>query len=334
MLTVKRAARLAAIAIIIVPLVFALTLARYVHTPIDVADGAVLVVEPGSTARDVSALIARAGLGKWKLGNLVGMRLWSEPSSIKAGAYSFSGDVAPIDVFTAMAEGRVMQVSVTLPEGLTAREMGALLEDAGVTGSAEFVALAYDPASPERFGVPGPTLEGYLFPDTYKFAHALDAVVVIKAMTDKFKEVAASVSPSMQAGELDLKQWVTLASVVEKETGAPGERKLVASVFANRLKLNMRLESDPTVIYGIENFDGNIRKRDLRADTPYNTYTRKGLPPGPIANPGRESLEAVLNPAETEYLYFVSRNDGTHFFSSTYSEHSKAVRRFQLRGGK
>jgi len=136
----------------------------------------------------------------------------------------------------------------------------------------------------------------------------------------------------MKAGSLDLAGWVTLASIVEKETGAARERPVIASVFFNRLKVGMKLQTDPTVIYGIEAFDGNIRKADLLKDTPYNTYTRAGLPPGAIANPGRGSLMAVAKPAESGYLYFVSKNDGTHQFSATLSEHNLAVRRFQLGG--
>ena len=155
--------------------------------------------------------------------------------------------------------------------------------------------------------------------------------MVIQTMVARGAEIAAEFEEPLAGSGLSLLQWVTLASIVEKETGKATERPLIASVFLNRLKKGMKLETDPTVIYGIENFDGNIRRADLKRDTPYNTYTRKGLPPGPIANPGRESLRAVLFPETSDYLYFVSRNDGSHYFSRTYEEHLQAVSRYQLR---
>ncbi|MHB8764139.1 MAG: endolytic transglycosylase MltG, partial [Deferrisomatales bacterium] len=192
---------------------------------------------------------------------------------------------------------------------------------------------ALDPAAPERWGLPGPTLEGYLFPDTYRFARDLDPARAAETLIRRFREVTEPLRSEAEARGLDLRQWVTLASIVEKETGADHERALVSAVFWNRLGRGMRLESDPTVIYGIDGFDGDLRRADLTRDTPYNTYTRRGLPPGPIASPGRASLEAVLRPAQAPYLFFVSRNDGTHVFSSTYDEHRRAVHRFQ-RGGR
>jgi UPF0755 protein len=279
----------------------------------------------------VAELLAQAGLGTSAFGNLWGMRLFSQPGRIRAGSYRFEGSVTLERVFDDLAAGRVDMVSVTLPEGLTAREMAKILTDAEVTDGKKFVALAYAPDAPARWGVPGPSLEGYLFPDTYKFARGVPAETVIGVLVERFKKVLAETSPTGRAGRFDLRQWVTLASVVEKETGSAPERPLIASVFLNRLDKRMRLESDPTVIYGLTAFDGNLRRGDMHRDTPYNTYTRFGIPPGPICNPGRQSLEAVLRPAVSEYYYFVSRNDGTHKFSRTYGEHVAAVERFQLR---
>jgi UPF0755 protein len=323
---------LIAVMLVCAPLVFALVLARYVNAPREVSEEITLEIPAGTTSRRVSVLLAEAGLASWPAGNLLGMRLWGEPSRLKAGDYVFSGQITLAGVFDDLAAGRVAQVSVTIPEGWTAREIAGLLEAKGVTSGGDFVALAYDPASPARWGLPGPTLEGYLFPDTYRFARGLTASEVVEALVARFRAVTSELRPEPGGrGEFDLKDWVTLASVIEKETGAAFERPLIASVFTNRLKRKMRLESDPTVIYGIENFDGNIRRADLRRDTPYNTYTRKGVPFGPIASPGRGSLESVLAPATSDYLYFVSKNDGTHQFSRTYKEHLAAVRRYQLR---
>ncbi len=306
----------------------ALRLAQHVHAPVEV-DETRVVVRPGAGLEEVVASLEAAGLTHWRAGTRWGFRLWGRPAALKAGHYLFEGRVRPIDIYRALESGRVELVRVTLPEGLTAREMAAHLEAGGVTASEGFLTLAYDPASPRRWGLPGPTLEGFLFPDTYLFARDLPPETVIQALVDRFRAVARDLGAETDAGGLSQLEWVTLASIVEKETSRGEEKPVVAAVFLNRLRRKMKLETDPTVIYGIQDFDGNLRRRDLRRDTPYNTYTRRGLPPGPIANPGRESLEAVLDPADVPYLYFVSRNDGTHAFSVTYEEHRRAVNRFQ-----
>lgn len=274
--------------------------------------------------------LAAKGIAPWRLGNRLALRLAGGPKALKAGVYRFSGTVSVAKAFEDFARGRVDLVSVTFPEGMTAREMAAVLGASGVTDGAKFAEMAYATDSAVKYGLAGPTLEGYLFPDTYKFARKIPPQAVMDVMIARFKAVAAEVSPALRAGSLDLAGWVTLASIVEKETGRASERPIIASVFLNRLRIGMKLQTDPTVIYGIRNFDGNIRKADLLRDTPYNTYTRSGLPPGPIANPGRGSLEAVLRPANSEFLYFVSKNDGSHYFSRTLGEHNQAVGRYQL----
>lgn len=315
-----------------VAVVAGLWVLRYANEARDVGDVFVEVPQGASNARVLSIVLER-GLGPWRLGNEAVFRLLAGSRGFKAGVYRFTGRVSVLRVLDDFAQGRVDLVQVTLPEGLTAREMASLLSKAGVTDEAAFRVLAYDVRSPMRFGVPGPTLEGYLFPDTYRFARKLPPERVIEAMVARFRKVAAEVSPSMTARGLDLGRWVTLASIVEKESGRASERPLIASVFINRLRVGMKLQTDPTVIYGIPDFDGNLRKADLLRDSPYNTYTRKGLPPGPIANPGRESLQAVVVSERSDYFYFVSRNDGTHVFSRSLGEHEANVRRFQ-RGGR
>jgi UPF0755 protein len=189
-----------------------------------------------------------------------------------------------------------------------------------------------DAAFIRELGLPGPTLEGYLFPETYRFPRRPDPREVARAMVDQFFAAWNPLAAAASKRGLSMHEVVTLASIVEKETGAPQERPLIASVFANRLARRMRLESDPTVIYGIAGFDGNLRRRDLDdVHNPYNTYQIKGLPPGPIASPGAAALRAVVEPADSAYLYFVSQNDGSHVFSRTYREHLKAVDRYQRR---
>lgn len=274
--------------------------------------------------------LAAKGLAPWGFGNRLALRLAGGPKAIKAGVYRFSGRVSVARIFDDFARGRVDLVTVTFPEGFTAREMAAVLASAGVTDGEKFAEMAYSKDGAAKYGLPGPSLEGYLFPDTYRFARKVPPKTVADAMVARFKAVAAEVSPTMSAGTLDTAGWVTLASIVEKETGQAAERPVIASVFLNRLRIGMKLQTDPAVIYGIKGFDGNIRKADLLRDTPYNTYTRPGLPPGPIANPGKGSLEAVVRPASSDYLYFVSKNDGSHRFSRTLGEHNRAVGVYQL----
>ncbi len=181
-------------------------------------------------------------------------------------------------------------------------------------------------------GINADTFEGYLFPDTYHFPGDVQAEKIIQAMVKRFHAVfTPEWRTRAETLGFTVHQAVILASIVEKETGDPSERPVISSVFHNRLKRNMRLESDPTVIYGIKNFNGNITRKDLKRKTPYNTYRIKGLPAGPISNPGKESIRAVLYPANTRFLYFVSKKNGTHAFSTNLADHNRAVRQYQLR---
>lgn len=305
-----------------------LRLSQYVSAPL-AAPAPRVAIPKGAGLVRVAEILREAGVAPWKAGTVWGFRLWGNPRKIKAGIYAFKRGTRLVDVFGDLEAGRVDLVAVTFPEGWTAREMAAALEAGGVTKAQDFADLALDPASPARWELPGPTLEGYLFPDTYRFPREIPARDVVEAQVRRFRQVRSGLAPLAAQRGLSLRDWVTLASVVEKETGVEAEKPLIAAVFRNRLGLGMPLQSDPTVIYGIPDFDGNLRRSDLRRDTPYNTYVRRGLPAGPIANPGRASLEAVLNPAEVPYLYFVSRNDGSHAFSATYPEHVRAVNRFQ-----
>jgi UPF0755 protein len=275
------------------------------------------------TAGLVNSALAFQLLGRWE----------GAAPKLHWGEYEISAAMTPREILTRMVEGRVKTYDVTLPEGLAAREIGDRLAAATVIDRGAFEALLQDPASAARFGVEGPGLEGYLFPDTYRFPHGLSAVEIVRALVDRFQKAWAGVAQLAAAQGLSQREVVTLASIVEKETGLAAERPLVASVFLNRLRRGMRLESDPTVIYGIAGFDGNLRRTHLDDDTnPYNTYQIARLPPGPIASPGDAALRAVVEPAATEYLFFVGKGDGSHLFSERYEDHVRAVNRYQRRG--
>ncbi len=308
-----------------------LRLAQWAHTEVRIAPVRVRI-DPGMSATEAVARLAEAGVFVRAWPAIWALRLWGRPGLLKAGTYRLEGPHRPVDVFRVLAEGRVEQVSVTLPEGLTARQMAGILGRAGVTDAEAFAALVYDPGAPARWDLPGPSLEGFLFPDTYRFARGLAPERVVSVLVGRFLEVAEPLRADAEKLGLGLLGWVTLASMVEAEAARDEERPLVAAVFLNRLRKGMRLESDPTVIYGLQGFDGNLTRTDLERDHPYNTYTRAGLPPGPICNPGRASLQAAARPARVDFLYFVSRNDGTHVFSRTYREHLRWVERFQKGG--
>lgn len=249
---------------------------------------------------------------------------------IQHGAYQFREPLSPLALVEKMQSGEAMVIRVTLPEGVTAREVAAILERQGLGSESEYLDLIRDASFVHSLGVTADSLEGYLFPDTYLFSPLDPATRILATLVARFNGVF---DPEMAAEaenrSLTRHQVVTLASLVEKETARSEERPLVAAVFRNRLAKSMPLQADPSVIYGIQNFNGNLTRRDLETPTPYNTYTFAGLPPGPISNPGRDSLVAALKPADVDYLYFVAREDGTHEFSRSLAEHTRAVNRYQ-----
>ncbi|KPK31192.1 MAG: hypothetical protein AMK69_01135 [Nitrospira bacterium SG8_3] len=253
---------------------------------------------------------------------------------IKAGEYEMGSHMAPKRILEKLIKGEVITYPVTVPEGFTVTQISQLLHEGGLIDKEKFLSLINDPALLEHYGISAPSLEGYLYPETYHFARGISARSTIDAMVDRFWQAVRPLKERTDEVGMNLPEVITLASIVEKETGLAEERPTIASVFLNRLKRGMRLESDPTVIYGIKDFDGNLTRKDLNRATPYNTYIIRGLPPGPIANPGLEAIRAVLYPAKTDYLYFVSRNDGSHHFSKTLSEHNKAVQIYQKGGRK
>jgi UPF0755 protein len=287
-----------------------------------------------------SRLIA-AGVVRDPLTFRAALWLTGEAPRLKAGEYRFDRPMTPREVIGKIARGEVHVLPITFREGLTFREMAAVFEAGGFGQAAAFVEAASDGALIHDVDPEAKDLEGYLFPDTYAFARGTTAARVVRAMVDRFVQVLTpELRATAAARGLSVRQLVTLASLVEKETARPEERPLVASVYANRLRIGMGLQCDPTVIYALQlagRYDGNIRRADLMIDSPYNTYRYPGLPPGPIAAPGLGSLEAAARPADTDFLYFVSRNDGSHEFSRTLAEHNRHVRRYQVeffrRGG-
>lgn len=251
--------------------------------------------------------------------------------SVKAGEYLLSASMPPEILLETLVEGKVYLYRVTIPEGFTLSQIAALLDEQGLVNGTEFLKIANDSDFIERLGIRAENLEGYLFPDTYFFSKDVSAGKMLSVMAKRFQSIFHPMWENRPSDlPFSIHEIVTLASIIEKETGIEEERPLVSSVFHNRLKKNMRLQSDPTVIYGLENFDGNLTRDHLTTPTPYNTYTSNGLPPGPIANPGKASLEAALFPLKTQYLYFVSKKDKTHFFSTTYDDHREAVKKYQL----
>jgi len=289
-------------------------------------------VQPGLSLGAVARDLERERLVRhaWAFETLARWR--GLAGELRAGEYDLSPHLTTGEILDRIAEGRVRTYRIVIPEGLTAAEIAERLEQEGLADSGEFLTAVRSQDLVNDLEVEGESLEGYLFPETYQLARGLPAAEIARTMVAQFHDVWPEIAPGSEALGFSMLETVTLASIVEKETGVPEERSLIAAVFHNRLRRGMRLETDPTVIYGIPSFDGNLRRADLEdAGNPYNTYQIPGLPPGPIANPGAAALRAAVAPASSSYLYFVSRNDGTHEFSSSYAEHSAAVDRFQKR---
>ena len=289
----------------------------------------VFSVREGSNLKEVAGELKGREIINNKTLFLLWARVMGYSRNIKAGEYRLNSGIAPVKILDILSRGAIITHPVTIPEGFTIKQIGDLLEKKGLANKDEFLALTCDPDIAKLYGISGPGLEGYLYPDTYHFGRGLSSMSVIDVMVRRFKEVYAPFREIAERSGMTMEKVVTLASIVEKETGLGKERPLIASVFLNRLNKRMRLESDPTVIYGLKEFNGNLQRRHLVQQTPYNTYVIRGLPPGPIANPGREAMKAVLYPARSNYLYFVSKNDGSHYFSKTLSEHNRAVEIYQ-----
>jgi UPF0755 protein len=302
-----------------------------------VAEGAPvvrLVVPSGASAETIARQLADLGLVRHPLVFRALARARGLGGQLKAGEYALGGPLSLEGILDTLAQGDVVRRDLTIPEGKGLDEIAALVAGEGV-GLEAFLETARDPSPVRDLDSMATDLEGYLFPDTYDVPQSPDAPrALVRRMTARFRDVISPELERIAEKGLTVRQVVTLASIVELETAAPDERPRIAAVFLNRLRKGMPLQTDPSVIYALKRagrWDGNIRKRDLDIDSPYNTYRRPGLPPGPLGSPGREAIRAVLEPAETQDLYFVSRNDGTHEFSETLVQHNRAVNRYQRR---
>ncbi|MGE0042192.1 MAG: endolytic transglycosylase MltG [Vicinamibacterales bacterium] len=292
-------------------------------------------IPPGAGAPAIGRRLVAAGVVRDEQRFRVALWRSGHSRDLKAGEYRFA-DALPVDaVIARLAAGDVYKRQITFREGLTVVEMARHFAERGFGDEAAFLAAAADPTPIRDLDPDAPDLEGYLFPETYTLARGVPAADVVGEMVGHFK---AAYRPELRAAAaaagLTTRQVVTLASLVEKETARAEERPLVAAVYRNRLRIGMGMQADPTVIYALERageWDGNLTRADLQFDSPYNTYRYRGLPPGPIAAPGLASLEAAVAPADVKYLYFVSRNDGSHVFASTLAEHNRNVYEWQVK---
>jgi UPF0755 protein len=291
----------------------------------------VFEVERGMGLGKVARALERAELIRDARAFSLLARVQGSDRAIHAGEYELTPSLSPSEILAHLRSGQVRTYAVSLPEGIRATEIAERLARSGLTDAGAFLeATTSDPEFAHSLGIEAGSLEGYLYPETYRVPRDLPPKALAQVLVDQFDEVWKGIEPRAKDIGLSKHQIVTLASIVEKETAKPEERPLIAAVFLNRLERGMRLETDPTVIYGIQNFDGNLRRVHLNdSKNPYNTYRIAGLPPGPIASPGADALEAVVNPADSDYLFFVSRNDGSHHFSRTYREHVNAVNKYQ-----
>lgn len=293
----------------------------------------IIEIQPGMNLKQVTQVLSHNNL----LNNPRAFRLlaWLEgkENQLQVGEFELSPSLPSGEILKIITSGKTHIHSVTIPEGYRIAEIAEVISQKGLTTKKEFILESEKKDLIADLNIPTENLEGYLFPETYYFGKFLGTEKIIKNMIDTFKQRVMTPEILSRAKKMNMSihEIITLASLIEKETGLKNERSLISSVFHNRLKKNMLLQTDPTVIYAISNFDGNIRKKDLSIDSPYNTYMYPGLPPGPIASPGLESIIAALNPVESKYLYFVSRQDGSHHFSKSLIEHNRAVNRYQIR---
>jgi len=302
----------------------------YLAGPVPVEQAEVTVVIPrGASVRRIKEILARQGVIRDDFRFLILARLVKEGRRLRAGEFRVPQGLTPLQVLRFLDSARPVQYRVTVPEGWTMVQVAEIFAREHWVDPEKFLQLCRDGEFIRKLGISADSLEGYLFPETYTLVRGeVDEKFLLTTMVHRFFTVWEGL-PKPEDMVLSRHQLVTLASIVEKETSAPGERPVIAGVFYNRLRKNMRLQSDPTTIYGLEHFNGNLTRADLEQETPYNTYVITGLPPGPICNPGRAALEAVLQPEEVPYYYFVSKNDGSHYFSKNLQEHNRAVYRYQ-----
>jgi len=302
----------------------------------------------GSDSREKVLIIIQKGEGLSKITRKLGneqlvysafLFKWSsfilgKSKNFKRGEYHLKGRSSMLELIKILDKGSNIRVRVTIPEGLQMKEIFSILRKSELKNKGEYESYCFSRKFIDKFKYSknSKTLEGFLFPETYLFATDTSERTILKTMVKTFNtNIPKNYEQQARKNGLTFYEAIILASIIEKETSVSSERNIIASVFHNRLKKNMKLQTDPTVIYGIKNFDGNLTRKQLKTKTPYNTYVNHGLPPTPIANPGLESLIAAVQPADTEFIFFVAKGDGTHKFTTNYKEHKKAVYEFQKR---
>ena len=301
----------------------------YVVTPAPGRGEVTTLIPRGSSVRQIKVILGRQGLIRDDVRFLILARITGTAGRLKAGEYSLPLGRTPLQILRLLERGRVIQHRITVPEGMTLQQIADILEKDHWIKRERFLELTRDSAFIKTLGLNESSLEGYLFPDTYTLIRGKTSErTIIAMMVHRFQDVWQEMTQNQKTA-LSRHQIVTLASMVEKESGNSMERPLIARVFLNRLERGMRLQSDPTVMYTIQDFNGHLTRADLKRKTPYNTYMIPALPPGPICNPGGEAIKAVLHPGDSPALYFVSQNNGTHYFSTTLQEHNRAVHRYR-----
>lgn len=297
-------------------------------------DSVVVQIPKGATVQQIGELLAGAGLVHKDFRFVLVTRAMGVGGRLPAGEFALASGKSPIELLNGLTKARPLQHIITIPEGLRASEIAEIFARDGWCDRNRFVDLVHNPSFIQSLKIrEAASLEGYLYPDTYYLVRGNHTEEkLIRMMVLRFHKIYEQLAAEYH-GSQSRHELVTLASMVEKETGDPRERATIAAVFFNRLRRTMRLQSDPTVIYGLDNFSGNLTRKDLKTPSPYNTYVIPALPVGPICNPGGEAIRAVLHPAEEKYLYFVSKNNGSHYFSKSLQEHNRAVYKYQKKRG-
>lgn len=317
--------------LLLIPLLAYLALVTYGGTPVSKGRASYTIDIPrGASFLEIVDILDATGLIKHRL--LFCLLAVSQRAAgrMKAGEYEFTEAMTPLEIINKMIRGDIKGYRVTLPEDLNLREIAARLAAYKLVDEKRFMTLAADRDFLNSLGIQASSLEGYLFPDTYLLDRSIETRGIIKIMVDQFwKKVTPQMLSQARTLGFTTQEFVTLASLIGKESGDKGEKPLISAVFHNRLKKGMKLQSDPTAVYDVSNFCGVITRKDLLNNTPHNTYRINGLPPTPIANPGLDSLQAALHPAPVDYLFFVSKNNGTHSFSSNLAAHCQAISRYR-----
>lgn len=289
-----------------------------------------IVISKGMNFKEITATLKKEGIIKWEYAFDIFGRTYGITKKVRSGYYSLSSSMSMIGILRTFKKGMIIEYSLTIPEGMAIEDIAEIIEKVGLVKKEGFTSITNDRGFVKSFGFEAKSLEGYLFPDTYLIPKGMTSKEIAERMINRFREV---ITPDIEqrAREIGftISQVITLASIIEREAQVDSERPLVSAVYHNRLKKRMPLQADPTAIYGIKRINEKITKKDLKNKSPYNTYRIAGLPPGPIANPGFKSIKAALYPADVNYLFFVSKNDGTHHFSRTASEHHEAVIKYR-----